>query len=528
MYCLYFRKLAPFSLCLLTNFYFSPCCGMGFERADYQSSATSRKLNADRLSTTDEHTQFLLDSLVQAEKHVMVSSFNLDPDWLKRAGIESAILQAAKRGVKIYIYFKYLSGGSEKQLWRLEQACYRFAGNDNHAKCVIRDNEVVAVGSHDWLAKPYTNSHNATWVLTGSLSRDISDEIWRGIRLYQSFACDNEGGIHNFMSEEDSLSLAKAKISNGQSVFMMGTPEAHDQFFTDQVVGKATTQISICSPFIRFDRVKNVLSEQLIRDLQRKRVCMSLMTLPNPCNRTEHEKEPIFSYLGYLDRRYANFTFTVVPNLHAKTICVDDTLLCEGSFNWLSAVDETFHDANNNEMSIGLKGFPALKGIQNFRQSLLEQSFPEIGVSQSFPKRRSEEPTVGSKKYKPETTFPQSFLRKVETFSGAKFGKRGFCARLEGEYICDEREKTLYFPTENEAVEAAFEVWHEEHSLSQTHTRVPQVPHHFKTQLQIYPGFNGEGFCVRLKGGEYLRERKQILYYPTREAAEIAAFEAWG
>lgn len=115
-------------------------------------------------------------------------------------------------------------------------------------------------------------------------------------------------------------------------------------------------------------------------------------------------------------------------------------------------------------------------------------------------------------------------MKRVETFSGARFGKQGFCARLDGEYIKDDEDETAYFPTPEEAIEVAYDIWKEDQGQSQS----SNVPQWFKSKIQIHPGFKNEGFCVKLHGRDYLRNRSgKIHYFPTPETAEYAAYEAW-
>ena len=66
--------------------------------------------------------------------------------------------------------------------------------------------------------------------------------------------------------------------------------------------------------------------------------------------------------IGFIDADVENHH----PNFHAKTL-IAGNLICEGSFNWLSAVTQIDHDANNFEMSVALKGVGiARELIQSF------------------------------------------------------------------------------------------------------------------------------------------------------------------
>ncbi len=107
-------------------------------------------LAATRLTSDQEHTNFLKDALNSATNSIMISSYSVAPRRLFQEGIADAIINAAERGVKVYIYYEhrpYYSQEDYKDLSTLQGYCERFEENCNHSKCVLRDKDLVAIGS---------------------------------------------------------------------------------------------------------------------------------------------------------------------------------------------------------------------------------------------------------------------------------------------------------------------------------------------------------------------------------------------
>ena len=123
------------------------------KRADIPSS----QIEAEHLTSYQDHADFLLRSLREATESVMISSYSVTPAKLFREGIDRAIVEAASRGVQIYIYYQNLPWlpPEEDRRWQdMIRCCERFEENDNHAKCLIQDKFRVTIGSYNWLSDP--------------------------------------------------------------------------------------------------------------------------------------------------------------------------------------------------------------------------------------------------------------------------------------------------------------------------------------------------------------------------------------
>jgi phosphatidylserine/phosphatidylglycerophosphate/cardiolipin synthase-like enzyme len=424
----------------------------------------STPLYAKRLDSDIDHTEFLKQTLNTATKEVMISSYNVSPNRLLREGIGEAIINAAARGIQIYIYYEnrpWYSKEDYADLSKIGEHCAKFEENQNHSKCVIKDRDTVAIGSYNWLSDSRKDSFNASMVITGLLTSGLIQDVWQGIRFYQSLKYENTRGVKKFLSDRDAFSTGEYQFAPGQFLYTLRTPEAHEMLL-DDVFQKAQARILLFSPFIRLEKLQDTFTPSLLHDLQQRRVNIQLITLPSPCDRVPGEQGNIFSFLNNLRSTYPNFSYRTQPNLHAKTLIADNDLICEGSFNWLSAVSDIDHGANNFEMSVSVRGDIAYHMIQAFEGTALGKSIlpikPKAIEPSPYSKRtRAEQSSEKDKRFKSLSgRASPSFNHLFKIFSGAQCGKEGYCARLnDGDYLRNDRRQILYFKTEEEAREAA-------------------------------------------------------------------------
>jgi hypothetical protein len=67
-----------------------------------------------------------------------------------------------------------------------------------------------------------------------------------------------------------------------------------------------------------------------------------------------------------------------IPKVHLKTVVVDDELIAEGSFNWLSASRDEESDAHNHEVTLVLDGEGSAEAIHNFYTSPVGQEITRM------------------------------------------------------------------------------------------------------------------------------------------------------
>lgn len=444
-------------------------------------------LCAKRLETDIEHTSFLKETLTKAENQVMISTYDVSPKKLFDEGIGQAIIDAAERGVAIYVYYEnrpYYSKEEYEDLCVIIDCCAKFEENANHSKCVIKDKDTAAIGSYNWLSAPRAGSSNGTLILTGGLVGGLIQDIWQGIRFYQSLAYDNERGVKKYLKDRDAFSIGEYQFAPGQIFYTLRTPEAHGLLLTD-VLQKAKSSITLFSPFIRLVKLKETFATETLLNLQQRNIAFKIITLPEPCGRVPQEQGQIFAYLNGLCKRYSNFSYVIYPNFHSKTLMADD-FICEGSFNWLSAVTNIEHDANNFEMSVGIRGEIACSMIQCLEKTQLGKTI----LQKSQTKQLLPSKTVKS---------PEANIRQQPAIMSNNSGKRSKIDEPGQHY--ESKKKTKISPS---------------------------IPVNFDDVITIYSGekYGIDGYCIRFNGGDYLRDKQgNIAYFITRDEAKWAAYE---
>lgn len=446
-------------------------------------------IRTTRLVTDADHTRFLKETLASATNQVMISTYNVSPNRLFREGLGQAIIDASNRGVAIYVYYENRPWYSKEDFIDLEtvaSCCAVFDENANHSKCVIKDKSTVAIGSHNWLSNTREGSSNGTMVVSGGLASGLINDVWQGIRFYQSLEYGNERGIQKFLNDRDAFSTGEYQFSPGQFLYTLRTPDAHG-ILLDEVLEKAQSRVLLLSPFIRLAKLQGVFSSPLLHKLQQRGVNIKLITLPSPCDRVPGEQEEIFSHLKNLCARYPNFSYMTHPNFHAKTLLADRDLICEGSFNWLSAVTQIDHGANNFEMSVAVRGNIAGDMIQTFEGTALGKFV---------------------------------VAKPVETKTRAPLQKK---TRIVPNLKQPAPQQTKQFRARDELP------INKQQPLKKPRITPVNTPPDFDDVVKVFSGkqYGIEGYCVRFNKGDYLRKGNDILYFETPESAKQAAYATW-
>lgn len=435
---------------LIKSIYLFTTLVLIFHSSSASSTAVQEKdlpsLTAHRLVSHDDHTTFLMNVLKNAKKTVMISSYEMSYERLCAVGIGKAIQTARDRGIKIYIYYEHRPLYSKKiyeQLCSIADCCSRFDELNSHAKCIIQDQTILAVGSYNWLSEEKTTARNASLVLSGPLASELIKTVWGAIRYYQSEQYENDRGMESFLNDKSVFKPRIYNFSSKQYVYTLNTPEAHCDFLA-KACADAQQKIQIFSPFVRLEKLRETLTPQLLRALNNKNVFFQLMLLAEPCSKAPAEKEKVFMLLEQLRSTYPIFSYATVANLHAKTLIVDDVLLCEGSFNWLSAVSDIEHEASNFEMSIAIKGHLAKRMIQ---------AFSVAGGTNPLQRKH---PEPHEEKALDLAELPKKARGYFKIFSGERFNKAGYCVYINNHYLKESDGRTTkYFVTEEQAKVAA-------------------------------------------------------------------------
>lgn len=129
----------------------------------------------------------------------------------------------------------------------------------------------------------------------------------------------------------------------------------------------AQKELIIFSPFISIKAIEddNVIS--LINEATNRGVKVTILTdkhLDKIRNKLKENSE-----LGRKAITNTKANLIVVNGIHNKTICVDDNLIIEGSFNWLSATRDSNSPYFRNETSVIMQGNKVKEDIEKIRTS---------------------------------------------------------------------------------------------------------------------------------------------------------------
>lgn len=383
---------------------------------------------------------------------------------------------------------------------------------------------------------------------TGNLAFYLREDIWEGMRFYQSLAYANNAGIQKFY-KADVFEPKLYYISSCSDSIILRTPEAHDLYLT-KMLNEACSYVYMFSPFIRLHKLKNTFSSKILSRLQNKQVKTVLITRFEPCKNTI-ETSQIFRKLDRLEAKYPYFSYQIQNDFLAKTLITDNSI-CEGSFNWLSAVGAIDHQASNYEVSVGITGdlLPSL--YENFQSSVLGQMVKATEnltsrKTTNFSDSSSQTNSFGdsSSQTNSDTALltPEIFDEHIEIYSGELFNKPGFCVKLDGEYIQDESGAPQFYQTREIAKDTASAIWLESSieessspSLKRDRAENPEEESYpnkkYKLDASISPEIPSnsdepvysQGFCVNLQGECVVDSSSQIKWFETEElAAEVAS-----
>jgi hypothetical protein len=242
-----------------------------------------------RLVTDAEHKAFLISTLESSNNNdtLLISSHDISPKIFHNDNIAGSIIAAANRGARIYIYFKKMAqfnNEDHRLLQILERSCVKFEMNCNHSKCVVKNKGLVAIGSYNWLSDFNDTSSNATVVLNGAVCFPLKEDIWQGMRFYQSLAHANGKGVNNFVNDESVFLPKYYNLGDSGQLAVLRTPEAHG-FYLNEIFNSARNDIFMFSPFIRLKKLMETFTDEILRHLESRKVKTVLVTLPASYNK---------------------------------------------------------------------------------------------------------------------------------------------------------------------------------------------------------------------------------------------------
>jgi hypothetical protein len=171
-----------------------------------------------------------------------------------------------------------------------------------------------------------------------------------------------EGQLQSKRAVLTSLLEKQASISKGVGhVRHLNTLEDHRATLRN-ALEQAARRVVIVSPFLSVGAVKADRVSALIRSAVGRGVEVLVFT-DRKLNLRKDGSINKASREGQVMLEAAGATVFVVDGIHNKTLCMDDKVIIEGSFNWLSAMRNKNHDHHRHENSMMVIGGDASRLI---------------------------------------------------------------------------------------------------------------------------------------------------------------------
>lgn len=328
-----------------------------------QKSKESNPIVVERLGSYDEHLHILQVAFKEANTSILLTSYSVTQEHLKKAGLYTLIPQAIARGVKIYIYYNDQQDIEPSVLQFLKEQTVVLAYTYTHSKILAVDRHFVAAGSFNWLSgidARYHPSEEGTLTLRGKeVCELLIEDFWKYIKHYRNEQFGREARVERFEQNDENMASLIYKIDDENEISYLPVLEEHSGFLQESFE-RAQKRIIVCSPFISAAREYEedvdygLLKQTLARGVDIYFVCAS-------------ESPQLNQFKTFLARLASpKLQVVTVPDMHLKTIIVDEDTLAEGSFNWLSATRNRESEYHNHEQTLVIQGGKAANLIQHF------------------------------------------------------------------------------------------------------------------------------------------------------------------
>lgn len=324
-----------------------------------------------RLSTPAEHIDLLKQALAKAEKSLLITSYDISHQALEQINFYDRLEQILIRGVKVYIYYNDCKGADEQALQILDRFPHVKCDEAfTHSKFLCVDDQWVCIGSFNWLSSIKENYIDEQ--IEGSLvsyqhdlNKDLLHDIWDHLRFYRNLQFENYRAAYSFERSERSYTTVIYELEDQSTLEYIPSLDQHCGFLQD-MLAQAKHKVVICSPFLSMRQFLADANQVLLRSLVNRRVSLFILT-----SNHNSEYQQLVQYLSRINCTYLHVINN--ENFHLKTVIIDDEIIAEGSFNWLSAVrneESTFH---NHEATLLVRGNAADELVQQFYTSPIGQ-----------------------------------------------------------------------------------------------------------------------------------------------------------
>lgn len=315
-----------------------------------QTSSPVIEQSIERIDTPGQHISLLQSAFKMAKKSILITTAGINRETFDMANMWILILDAKRRGVKVYIYCNDKNRLKDTHLIDfLDKNVHSFDSAFTHSKILVVDKEFVAVGSCNWLSitrDQYDPSNNASFLYQGNACHSLIDDLLAHINLY-----------HDIESKH-SKSYSIDKNSNLIYLSLLGQ---HRDFIKQNLL-LAKKRVIICSPFIYPGNFEEDFNEEILVDVASRGVEIYFICLPE-----EIESSGLDAYLTKID--LPNIHLVPMNNIHLKTFIRDDAVIAEGSFNWLSTNRDEDGEHHYHEVTFVTEGKAAKELIECFERS---------------------------------------------------------------------------------------------------------------------------------------------------------------
>lgn len=376
----------------LKRTYETHCCGeeRGAAAPLHVSNRQRKSSDIRRISTPNDHVTCLKDGIARATRSILMTSYGVSDEAFVSGNLYPLLRAATERGVNVYIYNSDSKEIDPTVSLFFTQHSIRYAATFTHAKILAVDQSMVAIGSYSWLAKENTWD-NATLCLSGRECKDLVPLLWEDLKHYRHLQFGNMQHIEEYEDDSDNDEADRWNIDRSTTLDYIHSLALH-QAFIAEVFKSAEQKIIFCSPFISYttdyqeDFTKRMLNKVLHKNIHVYFVC-----------RTDDPQLPrLRTYLG--DVLESSFMHMItLPNIHQKTVIVDDEMIAEGSFNWFSASRDEESDTHNHEVTLVLDGAGSREAIHDFYDSRIGQAIIRASSHQRMSLPARHESSAGSR-----------------------------------------------------------------------------------------------------------------------------------
>jgi phosphatidylserine/phosphatidylglycerophosphate/cardiolipin synthase-like enzyme len=359
-------------------------------RLDKSTAKTPKyRETVGRLSTLDEHIHLLKLAFEEAKQTILITSFGINKDTFTKAGLIRLITTARSRNIRIYIYYNDQKQVDKELLVFLKNNDVMCAETYTHSKILAVDRTFIASGSFNWLSgcnSSYKDSEEGSFYCRDrEVCEGLIEEFWKYIKYYRNHQFKNYRRVDAFDRSGDKDTCVSIELQDKSNIIYIPTLDQHCGFL-QECLDKAKTRMIICSPFISgYRQYEDDLAISALRNAIKRGVNIYFIVGIKSKALSDFEQ-----YLEQLES--TNIHIIAIENIHLKTIIVDDFIISEGSFNWLSASRDDQSDYHNHEQTLVVEGVLARPLIESFLSSRVGQTF----VAHSNAKHKSSSARISS------------------------------------------------------------------------------------------------------------------------------------